>query len=804
MQQLQKDVLLTFRMIWGKPLFFLIVVLTLAVGIGANTTIFSIVNSVVLQPLPYKDSHRIIVLYEERRGDRSRTWGRVANFLDWKEQNRVFEHLGHYKPLSFNWSREDGFDSIAGAATSANFFDVLGETAFYGRLFEPKDEQAGSEPVVILSYELWRDRFDADQSWVGRTITLDATPHKIVGVMPPGFRFSYQGEQDLWTARVFSEKERADRDHYLIMVIGRLKRGIDLAQAQADMDRVTHGLEELYPRFNEGVGLWLTPLKERIVGNADFTLLMLLSCVMVVLLISCINVINLLLAHTTIRERELALRVVLGAGRWRLVRHFLTECLVLSALGALGGLLLAVVSTKLLVLLDPGRIPRIDEVRIDIWALAFTLGVLLLVAMVLGFVTSFRALRLNLVGNLKREGVLATKEAGAFKVRSLIVTMEVALVLSLLVAGALTLESYRKLTKDDLGFARDGRFVFEVSLPASRYPAKEMVVTFFTRLEEKLSAIPGIDATATTTNVPLGGRLWVAVYMIEGVMPTDVRLPRALFDYVSKDYFQTMGIQLIKGRYFAETDVKGVQDVIILNESMATKHWTLEEAIGKFIYIDQDSFEVIGVVENAKYQTTAEVDPRPKFYRPNLQMDYDYPTRQVVVWSRTAEPEDLIPAIRNAVMEIDKDQPITKIRRFDDLVSAANAGHRFNMILFMTFGFIGLFLGAVGVYGVVSYSVDRRTREMGLRMAFGAQRGDLLRMILGTELIPVAVGLVLGAGAALALSRSMSSLLYEVSPSNPLYYAGVSCILLAVALVAIYIPALRASRVDPLSSIRYE
>lgn len=804
MQQFLQDLRFTFRMIRKKPLFFLVVGLTLALGIGVNTTIFSLVNGVVVQPLPYKDPDRITVIFEERRGDGSKTWGRIANFLDWEQQNEVFEYLGHFKPWSFNWSRKDGFEIVAGAATSANFFQVLGEEAFYGRAFEPADEQPGAEPVVVLSHELWESHFGGDKSWLGRTIILDSRPHKVVGIMPPGFKFSYQGEQDLWTAKVFTEEERANRDNYMIMIVGRLKDGVTLGQAREDMYRVTHALEKLYPRENEGIGAWLRPLKERIVGKARFTLLVLLGGVTVVLLIACTNVVNLLLAHTTLRERELALRVLLGAGRWRLIRHFLTESLVLSVLGALGGLLLAAVSTRLLVVLDPGTVPRLDEVGIDTRVVAFTLAVSLLVTVVLGLLTSFECFRLDLVENIKREAGPATRDVGIFKFRNLIVTTEIALVSSLLVCAALTLESYRRLTKVDPGFAVASRFAFEVALPVARYPDKEAVVPFFTKLQEKLNTIPGIAANAAATNIPLGERTWIANYMISGYMSTEVRVPRALFDYVSTDYFRTMGIPLVAGRRFTETDRYGSPDVVIVNEAMAKRHWSVEDAVGQYLYLDNREFQVVGVVGNAKYRTTADTGLMPKFYRPNLQMDYPYPTRQVVVWTRTADPDSLIPAIRNAVLEIDKGQPINKVRLFQDLVNHSNSRHRFNMILFLTLGLIGLFLGAVGVFGVVSYSVGQRTREMGLRMAFGAQQGDLLKMVLGTELIPVAVGLALGIAAALALTGTMSSLLYQVSTSDPVFYAGASGILLVVATLAIYVPAFRASRVDPLRSIRYE
>ncbi len=547
----------------------------------------------------------------------------------------------------------------------------------------------------------------------------------------------------------------------------------------------------------------MSPLKDQIVKEADFALLVMLGCVTVVLLIACANVVNLLLAHSTMREREFALRVTMGAGRGRLARHFLTESLVLSFLGALGGLIFVVLRTKLLVLLDPGTIPRLDEVGIDARVLAFTLGVLLLLTVILGLVTSFKFSRMNLVENIK-QGVASTKEVSFFKLRNLFVVVEIALVLSLLVLGAFTLESYRRLSEVDPGFATEGRFTFEIPLPKERYPDKEAVVAFFTELLEKLEALPGIEASAVSTNVPLSGRRYVVDYMIAGNMSTQARLPRAMFDYVSTEYFRSMDIPLLVGRHFTKADRQEAQDIIVINETMANKHWTVDDAVEQHIYIDDEEYKIVGVVKDVKYNAMAETEESPKFYRPSLQSDYPFHNRQVVVWTRMANPEDLIPSIRNTVLEIDSGQPINKVRLFEDMVKDSNARHRFNMILFLIFGLIGLFLGAVGVYGVVNYSAGRRTREMGIRMAVGARRSDVLKLVLGTELIPVTVGVALGIGVSLALSQAMSTLLYDVSTSDPVFYAGVSCDLLVVAILAIYGPALRASRVDPLSSIRYE
>lgn len=808
MQQLLQDLHFSSRMMRKNPAFFLVVILTLSLGIGVTTAVFSIVNGVVLRPLAYKDSDRIMVLFEERRSDSSKAWGRIANFLDWREQNQVFEHLAHYKEKNFTFTGEGEPEVIAGAATAANFFSVLGEEPFIGRGFQPEDEQGGAEPVVILSHELWQKRFGGDQSWLGRTITLDSEAHEIIGVMPPEFRFPYTARQKLWTSRVFSEEERANRDYNLIMVLGRLQPGVSLGQAQADMDRVTHDLEELYPSQNEGWGVWMISLKEWIVGDMKFALLMILGGVTIVLLMACANVINLLLARGTERERELALRVALGAGRRRLIRHFLTESLVLSALGALGGLLFVVLSTKLLVALDSGSIPRLDEVDVDIRVLGFTLACALIVTVALGLTMSLRTFGASLVENLKQGTVLVAKESGPWKLRNLVVAVEIGLVLGFLILGTLMLRSYRELTRVDPGFERDGRFAVEVALPNAKYPDAEAVNAFFDELLEKIDALPDVESSAVATNLPLSGRRWGGSYlMARGGAPEAAE--RALFDYVSPDYFQTMGILLIEGRGFTQEDGKEARAVTVVNKTMADKHWADGDPLSGHIYLGpdgSDEIDVIGVVENVKYQDL-DAESAVKYYRPNSQITYTYSTRQVVVRTRTTDPvssEALVSSIRKAVLTIDEGQPINKVLMLEDLVSNSIAHHRFNMLLFMILGPIGLILGGVGVYGVVSYSAGRRTREMGIRLSLGARRADVLKLVVATELIPVLVGVALGIATALALSRTMSSLLYGVSAIEPGLYAGASCVLLVVALWAIFVPAYQASRVDPQTAIRYE
>lgn len=804
MQQFLQDVRFSLRMIRKNPPFFLVVILTLALGIGATTSVFSVVNAVLLRPLAYKDSDRIMLLFEERKSDSSKVWGRIANFLDWRAQNRVFEHLAHYTPKNFTLSGNDGPEAIAGAETSASFFRVLAEEPLIGRGFHPEDEQPGAEPVVVLSHNLWKTHFGADQSWLGRSVNLDNKAHTVVGVMPPEFEFSSQGKkQNLWTSKVFSEAERADRDHYMIMIIGRLKAGISLTRAQADMDRVAGSLAELYPGQNEDWGVWMRPLQEQIVGKVKFSLMILLGCVTVVLLIACANVINLLLARSTVRAKELALRVALGAGRGRLIRHFLTESMVLSALGALGGLLLVMLSLKLLVALGPGMIPRLNEVDVDARVLGFTLVITLFVTVAFGLVMSFKAFHMNLLETISSASAQPKKERGHLKLRNMVVAAEIGLVLGLVIFGALLLKSYRKLSQVDPGFERDGRIAVEISLPSADYPDVESVIAFFDRLLEELDALPGIEASAVTTNLPLGETRWASSYMTEGTVLPESDMYRALFDAVSTDYFRAMGIRLIAGRLFTAADRGGAPEVAVVNHTMANKHWTDETAVGHFLHRENDHhIEIVGVVEDVRSQSLNAEGPE-KFYASHTQMFY-YPTRQVVVWTKLENPADAVPMIRDAVLQIDDRQPITKVVMLEDLVNKSIARHRFNMFVFMILGFIGLFLGTVGVYGVVSYSVGRRTQEMGIRLALGARRADVLKLVLGTELIPVLVGVGLGIGTALALSRMLSSLLYEVSTNDPLFYAGGTCLLFVVTLPAVSIPAFRASRVDPMTSVRYE
>lgn len=803
MQQFVQDLRFSLRMIRKKPAFFLVVILTLALGIGATTAVFSVVNGVVLRPLPYEGSERIVVLFEERRSDSFKVWGRIANFLDWRDQNRVFEHLAHYTPQTYTLSGSDGPEALAGAETSADFFRVLGEQPLLGRGFLPEEEEPGAEPVAVLSYELWQSRFGADESRLGRSVILNTKAYTIIGVMPPDFDFSYRERQELWTSKIFTEEERANRDQYLIRVFGRLKTDVSLAQAQADMDRVTQNLEELYPDQDKGWGIWMIPLQERIVGKVRFALLMLLACVTAVLLIACANVINLLLAQGMVREREFALRVALGASRRRLIQHFLTEGLVLSGFGAVGGLLIVDLSLKLLAALGPDIIPRLNEVDIDARVLGFALVASLLVTTVLGLVMSSKTIHMNLLDNIKSTAVQSTRESGPLRLRNLVVAVEIGLVLSLVIFGALLLKSYRKLSQVDPGFDREGRVAVEITLPSVDYPDAETVVAFFNRLLEKIDALPGIEASAATTHLPFSGSRWAITYRIQGSELPESELPRARYDAVSPDYFRAMGIPLIAGRTFTEADRKGAPEVVVVNRTIADRHWPAGAAVGQFLQRREQMIEVVGVVEDVKHDSLSE-EGGGKIYGPNPQMEFYYPTRHVVAWTRLDDPADAVPMIRDAVLQVDDRQPINRVLVLDDLVSDSMARHRFNMSLFTIFGFIGLFLGAVGVYAVVSYSVGRRTREMGIRLALGARRADVLKMVIGSELIPVLAGVALGIGTALTLSRTLSSLLYGVSTSDPVFYAGGTCLLFAVTVLAVSIPALRASRVDPLTSVRYE
>lgn len=802
-----QDLAYACRTLIKTPAFTIIAVTALALGIGANTAIFSVVDTVLLRPLPYKAADRLVMVWEDASqvGFPHNTPA-PANFIDWRAQSQVFEDLAATARLSFNLSGVGEPERIDGRRVSANLFTLLGVDAQLGRTFLPEEDQPGTNRVVIMSNGLWQRRFGSEPGIIGRPLTLNGESFTVVGVMPPKFQFPSR-EDDLWIPIAFPAEEAARRGSHYLEVVGRLKPGVTLEQARAEMNTIATRLQQQYPESNSRIGVTVIPLHEELVGDIKPALLVLLGAVGFVLLIACANVANLLLARAAVRQKEIATRVALGASRSRLIRQFLTESVLLAALGGCVGLLLAFVGVNLLKMFIPQTISQAQAITINATVLAFTVGVSLLTGLIFGLAPATQALSSNLNETLKEGGRDSAVGNRGNRIRGLLVITEVAFSLILLIGAGLLINSFLRLRHVDPGFRTNNVLTMSIELPPLKYPDETKRSSFYTELVASVEALPGVNSAAVTNWIPLvyqGDSIGIS---IEG-RPVEVasQRPNAVTRVVSPDYFRAMGINLLQGRGLSDADKADSPAVIVIGETMARRFWPGEDPIGKRITPGSpDSpdnwLTVVGVVNDVRqFELTAE--PRPQMYLSYQQAGFFAPRHLVV---RTdIDPLSLATTVRRTVWEIDKDQPVSNIRTMDEVLSESIERQRFSMLLLAIFATVALVLAAVGIYGVTSYSVAQRTHEIGIRVALGAQRRDVLKLAVEEGLKLVLVGVVLGLTAAFVLTRVMSSLLFGVSATDPLTYASISILLIAVAAFASYLPARRAARVDPLIALRYQ
>jgi putative ABC transport system permease protein len=797
-------------MLLKKPGFTLIAILALALGIGANTAIFSVVNAVLLRPLPFANPDQLVLVWMDNRAlGLKEDIHSYPNFMDYRSQNQVFENLTAYRGSSLNLTGTGEPERILGAAATASLFEVMRVAPIMGRAFTAEEDQKGHDSVIVLSYGLWQRRFGADKEIVGKSIVMSGKQRTVIGVMPPDFRFPSKDAQ-YWIPLAPSEDLMNSRGAFWLNVIGRLKDGVTLEAARVEMKTIASRLEQQYPEVNTNFGVNLVPLREQTVGQVRPALLILLGAVAFVLLIACANVANLLLGRAAAREREFAIRMAMGAGRLRIIRQLLVESLMLAGLGAALGLVLAMWGLDILKLIIPSDMPHLDQINVDARVFGFTLGVSVLTAIIFGLVPALQASQPDLNETLKEGGSKgATRGVRARRIRRLLVVSEVALALVLLVGAGLLLKSFSRLQKFNLGFRPEGLLTAKLQLPGSKYGEDDQVRAFYRQLFERLENVSGVESAGAITDVFLNKIANSSYFSVEGrpaVQPDQrVEVP---IDAISPNYFQVIGTPIVRGRAFNEQDTEKTTNVVIINETMARRFFSSEDPIGRrFKYGDLTNAEspwltIVGVVADMR-RTGFESEIRPETFLPINQATPSGVTL-VVRAAGNADPATLTASLRNAVHEIDPDQPLFDIKTMNQWVSEIIAQRRLNMILLGTFAVVALLLAAVGIYGVMSYSVTQRTHEIGIRMALGAQRLDVLKMVLGQGMALTLIGVGIGLIGAFALTRLMSSLLFGVSASDPVTFFGVSALLTFVALLACYIPARRAMKVEPMVALRYE
>jgi putative ABC transport system permease protein len=790
------------RILLRSPGFTAVAVAALAIGIGANTAIFSVVNTLLIERLPYGDPERLAVVWEHNiPRDRKNNVVSPGNFIHWREMNQVFEDIAAVG-MTFNVTLTGHGDpvEIPFQYVSAGFFPVVGVQPAIGRPFTAEEDRPGSR-VAVISDRLWRARLQQDPEVLTRGITLQGVSHSIVGVMPPGFSF-LDKTVDIWLPVGFPAEARTPRGRWL-MTVGKLRSGVTAEQAQRDMTRVASELTTMFPNFNTGWTARVVPLREQLTGDIRPALFVMLGAVAFVLLIACANVANLLLARATARQRELAVRAALGAGRGRLVRQLLAESVVLAAAGGTAGLALAWWGLQVLRAVVAERLPiqRLEMVGIDGPVLAFTMGATLLSGILFGLIPAFTASGASLNESLKEGGRTGSAARGK-RARSAFVVVEIALALVLLVGAGLLVRSFARLMEVDAGFETDRTVTMRVSLNQARYGRPEQRIQFFERLFERIDQVSEVQSAGAVSFLPLVGLGAATGYEVVGEpVPPRGQEPVADVRVVTKDYFNAMGIPLVRGRLFDERQPSDAVNKVVVNEALARRHWPGEDPIGKRIRISWNENiedEIVGVVGDVVH-AGLDAEVRAMTYWPFARQAYGSMTLTI----RTAgEPIAVVSAVRGILREQDADLALADIRTMDEVVSQSVAQRRLMMVMLAIFAAAALLLAAVGIYGVIAYSVTQRTQEIGIRLALGAQRSDVLRMVVGQAAILAVAGVVIGALGAVFLTRLMEDLLFGVKPFDPLTFGVVAAGLTGVALLASYLPGRRATRVDPVIALR--
>jgi len=807
METLFKDLRYGVRGLVKRPGFTIVALVTLALGIGANTAIFSVVNAVVLRPLPYQDSEQLAMVWTTKDTNQEQAFS-FADYNDLKSQTKSFSAIGAASPL-WNFTLTGGGEPqpLQGMYVSANLFELLKVAPERGRAFSAEDDRIGSAPVCIVSHGLWERLFGADQNLIGKPISISGTSATVVGVMPTGFQF-LDPAAEVWIPLSQNQFASSARQVRLLSVVGRLSDGVKPREADGELTAIARRLEAQFPDSNRGVGMRVIALHAQVTGKVRPALLLLLGAVGLVLLIACANITNLMLVRSAGRQKEIAVRAALGAGRVRLLRQLLTESIVLSLLGGAAGIVLGSWAVNGLLALNPIPIPSYNKIGIDLTVLGFTLAASLITGIAFGLAPAWQTLKFDLHSALKEGGRTAMADAGQRRLSSLLVIAEMAMALVLLIGAGLLLRSFARLLEVKPGFNTENLLTLQIGLPNASYQQPQKRITFIQQLETNLKAAPEVASVGFVTRLPLMSALNnVTTYLaIEGREVAAGDRPEIDFRRASTGYFQTMGIPLLSGRLVTEQDVTNNTASVLINEAMAKRFWPGEDPVGKRISTALSTGQhtqwqtIVGVVGNVRH-LGLDVDPRPEIY---YHTSTSPPFGPVLVVRTTGDPKRLISIARAKIRELDPDVVIGNVNTMDQLVAQSIAQRRFAMLLVGIFAALALLLAAIGIYGVLSYSVTQRTQEIGVRMALGASATDVLKMTLKNGMSLALIGVGIGLAGAFALTRLMARVLFEVKPTDTATFIVVSVGLIAVALLACYLPARRAMKVDPLVALRYE
>ena len=806
MDSLRSDIQYALRSLTKRPGFTLIAVITLALGIGANTAIFSVIHALLLKPLHFPELDRVVSIWDEMPSrDIKHNEVTVANYLDWQAQSQSYDQLALHRWWSANLTGIDPPERIQGFLVTANFFDAVGIKPIMGRNFTAEENQPGKEAVAIITHSLWQRRFGGDPNIIGKTITVNGVVRTVIGVMPE--RFNYPKSAEVYGPLAMTPELMRSRGNHSYYVIGRLKHGVSVESAQAEMDSIAARLQQQYPETNTGWGAKVYPIVADIVQHYETALWVMMAAVGFVLLIACANVANLMLARASGRQKEIALRAALGASRWRIVRQLLTESVIVALAGGVVGILVGFWGIDALRAANPGDAAKFVEgwyqLGINFPVLAFTFGLSIFSGIVFGLLPALQVSKPNLNDSLK-EGSRNTS-GSSHRMRSSLVVLEVAVSLVLLVGAGLLARSFLSLLRTDPGFDPRNVLTMNLVLPSAKYRDQPSRAAFYQDLVQRVKTTPGVQSAAVVNYIPLGGSNSSDSYLVEGEpepAPGNEHVGR--YRVSTPDYFQTMGISILRGRGFTEQDKAGAQRVIIVNETLARKHWPGQEAIGRRIRldgpIDQNPWmEIVGVVKDVKHELDLAVTP--EYYLPHAQDSWN---AMVLVARTTVDPASLAGSLRQQVWAIDKDQPVFDVKTMQEVRSVSVALYSFSSVMLAIFAGLALLLASIGIYGVMAFAVTQRTQEIGIRMALGARALDVLKLVVRHGMKLALLGIAIGLAGSWALTRFIKGLLVGVEATDMLTFTVVPLCLLVAAFIACYLPARRATKVDPLEALRYE